>query len=213
MIADALTRSTRGLIGYADPARRDSGGRRITSISTLPSVSELDAVHADRPPVLRLPPGIDYDALARPGEVEIVSLDGGAREAVLWPVELATVDRRATVLASAGRGESWGITSDDPSDSDVVGSADDLVGEFLVDPDPAVVRAHLVQHYAARHGLRLLDSHLAYLAGPRGTPLIPDDLRRRLRPALKGPTRAAATLVVARIGSAPHAFWCRPVGP
>ena len=58
-------------------------------MSTLPSVADLDAAHADRPPVLRLPPGIDYDALHRPGEVEIVSLDGGAREAVLWPAELA----------------------------------------------------------------------------------------------------------------------------
>ena len=85
LIADALTRVSRGLLGYADPARRDGTGRRITSVSTLPSVAELDAVHADRPPVLRLPPGIDYEALARPGEVEIVSLDGGAREAVLWP--------------------------------------------------------------------------------------------------------------------------------
>jgi hypothetical protein len=200
---------------------------------------------------LRLPPGIDYESLARPGEVEIVSLDGGAREAVLWPAELASVGRRATVLASVGRGRSWEVTSDDPSDAGVVVSADSLVGEFLVDPDPAVVRAHLVRHYAVRCGLRLLDPHLAYLVGPaapvgvrsflvldaapyrekvvaewarrdrigtleikqRGTPLIPDELRRRLRPALKGPTTAAATLVVARIGSGPHAFWCRPVGP
>ncbi len=85
VVADALTRVSRGLLGYADPARRDGAGRRITSVSTLPSVTDLDAAHADRPPVLRLPPGIDYDALQRPGEVEIVSLDGGAREAVLWP--------------------------------------------------------------------------------------------------------------------------------
>ena len=98
--ADALTRTSRGLLGYADPARRDGTGRRITSVSTLPSVAELDAAHGNRPPVLRLPPGIDYDALARPGEVEIVSLDGGAREAVLWPGELAQVARRATVLVS-----------------------------------------------------------------------------------------------------------------
>jgi hypothetical protein len=47
----------------------------------------------------------------------------------------------------------------------------------------------------------------------RGTPLIPDDLRRRLRPALIGPTTAAATLVVARIGSDAQAFWCRAVEP
>ena len=246
-VGDALTRTSRGLLGYADPARRDGTGRRITSVSTLPSVAELDAVHARRPPVLRLPPGIDYDSLRRPGEVEIVSLDGGAREAVLWPVELASVARRATVLVSADPTRSWQLTSDDPDDA---GVAPVRVGDVLVDPDAAVVRAHLVRHYAARHGLSLVDPHLAYLAGPvvppgvrgfrvldaapyrektvaawarrdgigtleikqRGTPVIPDDLRRRLRPALTGPTTAVATLVVARIGDGAQAFWCRAVG-
>ena len=244
--ADALTRSSRGLLGYADPARRDGTGRRITSVSTLPSVSELDTVYAARPPVLRLPPGIDYDALARPGEVEVVSLDGGAREAVLWPAELALVSRRATVLVSEPAAGSWQLTSADPDDAGV-----GPVGEVIIDPDAAVVRAHLVRHYAARHGLWLLDEHLAYLTGPgvpagvrgfavldsapyrektvagwarrdrigtleikqRGTPIIPDDLRRRLRPALTGPTTAAATLVVARIGRDAQAFWCRALPP
>ena len=247
-VGDALTRTSRGLLGYADPARRDGTGRRITSASTLPSVAGLDAVHAGRPPVLRLPPGIDYDALRRPGEVEIVSLDGGAREAVLWPVELAAVARRATVLVAADPARSWQLTSDEPEDAEVQPVR---VGDVLVDPDAAVVRAHLVRHYAARHGLSLVDPHLAYLAGPvaprgvrgfrvldvapyrektvagwahrdgtgtleikqRGTPVIPDDLRRRLRPALTGPTTAAATLVVARIGDSAQAFWCRAVGP
>ncbi|HEY5878961.1 MAG TPA: class I SAM-dependent methyltransferase [Nakamurella sp.] len=241
MVADALTRTTRGLLPYADPARRDGTGRRITSASTIPSIAELDAAHADRPPVLRVPPGIDYDALARPGEVELVSLDGVAREAVLWPPELAGVGRRATVLSGAG---DWEVTSDDPADVPVAPA-----GEYLVDPDPAVVRAHLVRHYAARHGLWLLDPHLAYLTGPavpagvrgfrvldhapyrertvaqwarrdgigtleikqRGTPIVPDQLRQRLRPALTGPTRYAATLVVARIGRQAQAFWCRVV--
>src|SRR6478752_3070340 len=202
-VADALTRISRGLLGYADPARRDSG-RRITSASTVPSIADLDAAHADRLPVLRVPPGIDYEALARPGEVELVSLDGIAREAVLWPPE----------LAAAG---AWQVTSDDPAD-DTVAPA----GDYLVDPDPAVVRAHLVRQYATRHGLRQLDPHLAYLTGPavpagvrgfrvldqapyrertvagwarrdgvgtleikqRGTPIVPDELRKRLRPAL-----------------------------
>lgn len=247
-VGDALTRTSRGLLGYADPARRDGTGRRITSVSTLPSVANLDLVHADRPPVLRLPPGIDYDALNRPGEVEIVSLDGGAREAVLWPVELATVARRASVLVSADSSRSWQLTSDDPGDADV---RPVQVGDFLVDPNAAVVRAHLVRHYAARHDLYLVDPHLAYLAGSavppgvrgfrvldiaafrektvagwarrdaigtleikqRGTPVTPDDLRRRLRPALTGPTTAAATLVVARIGDSAQAFWCRAVDP
>ena len=164
-VADAVTVSSRGLLGYADPAHRDGTGRRITTVSTLPSVADLDAAYRDRPPLLRLPPGIDYDALARPGEVEIVSLDGGAREAVLWPAELARVARRATVLSSTG--PAWQITDEEP---DVC--AVSQVGQFLIDPDPAVVRAHLVQHCAARHGLCQLEPQIAYLTGdsvPPGT--------------------------------------------
>ena len=39
--------------------------------------------------------------------------------------------------------------------------------------------------------------------------MIPDDLRRRLRPAMSTDTRTAATLVIARIGDEPLAYWCR----
>ena len=235
--------STR-LLGYADPVRRETGGRRITSVHTVPSVADLDRVFAGRPPVLRMPPGIDYERLDRPGEVEIVSLDGGAREAVLWPAELATVGRRATVLRSTGPG--YAVTSADPDDIDAPAAPAGVVGWFLVDPDPAVVRAHLVRHYAARHGLRQLDPLVAYLAGPvppagtrtflvhdaapysiptvagwvrrdgagtleikqRGTPVVPDELRKRLRPAMTGNSTVAFTLVLARIGDRPWAFWC-----
>ena len=250
VVADALTRTSRGLLPYADPARREAGGRRITSVDTLPSVADLDRVHAARPPVLRLPPGIDYEGLARPGEVEIVSLDGGAREAVLWPAELATVARRATLLTSTG-GEQQ-ITSEEPDEIAPGPLPGELVGAWLVDPDAAVVRAHLVRHYAARHRLTQLDPHLAYLSGPalpagvrgfqilevapytvptvsgwvrrdgtgtieikqRGTPVVPDELRKRLRPAMSRDTTVAHTLVLARIGDRPFALWCRAsVGP
>lgn len=237
--ADALTRSSRGLLSYADPARRESG-RRITTADTLPSLADLDRVHGDRPPVLRMPPGIDYDALARPGEVEIVSLDGTVREAVLWPAELATTQRRATVLTDGLVREQ--LTSEEPDEVVCTG-----VGDWIVDPDPAVVRAHLVRHWAFRHSLTQLDPHLAYLTGPvppkserafqvldhapysertvrewlrrdrigtleikqRGTPVVPDELRLRLRKAMIGPTTAAATLVIARVGRQAMAYWCR----
>jgi hypothetical protein len=253
--ADARTVTSRGTIRYADPARRDATGRRITSTGTIPSVAELDAADPSRLPVLRLPPGIDYPGLDRPGEIEIVSLDGVVREAVAWPPPLATVARRATVLrtrAGAGAGTEaasgfagspaagYQLTSDDPDDAPV-----GAVGDWIVDPDPAVVRAHLVRHYAARHGLALLDGHLAYLTGPapppgvrafrvldaatyrervvrdwvvrdgvgtleikqRGTPVIPDELRARIRPS--GDRRVQRTLIVARIGTGVQAFWCQ----
>ncbi len=163
VVADALRPVSTRLLPYADPARRDAGGRRILSADTIPSVRDLDATWADRPPVLRMPPGVDYDQLARPGEVEIVSLDGTARESVLWPVELATVGRRATVLSTGG--DAIELTDRDPDDCAVAPA-----GRFLIDPDPAIVRAHLVRHFAARHRLWQLDSRLAYLSGDQPPP-------------------------------------------
>ncbi len=38
-------------------------------------------------------------------------------------------------------------------------------GAWIIDPDGAVVRAGLVRHYAARHGLHQLDERIAYLSG------------------------------------------------
>jgi hypothetical protein len=38
-------------------------------------------------------------------------------------------------------------------------------GEWIIDPDGAVVRAGLVRHYGARHGLGQLDPRIAYLTG------------------------------------------------
>ena len=239
-LADAVTVTTRGLLGYADPARRDGTGRRITSADTVPSVADLDGAHAARPPVLRLPPGIDYQALDRPGEVEIVSLDGVAREAVCWPAELAGAGRRASVLRSTGRG--YQVTDAEPDEVPVAEA-----GEFLMDPDPAVIRAGLVRQFAGRHGLWQLDRHLAYLTGDavpagmrgfqvreaapfkektvagwlrrdgigtleilqRGTSVVPDELRRRLRGAMTRDTTREATLIIARVGRRPLAYWCR----
>lgn len=237
VVADALRPVSRTLLGYADPARRDGVGRRILSASTVPGIADLDEAWAARPPVLRVPPGIDYDALARPGEVEVVSLDGSAREAVLWPAELARAGRRATVLRTGGGG--YEHTDTDPDDIAVAPA-----GSWLVDPDPAVVRAHLVRHFGFRHRLWQLDPHLAYLSGDtpppvgrafrvleaalfreqtvagwlraanvgtleikvRGLPVVPDELRLRLRKSLTGPRSIDRTLVLARVGRRPMAY-------
>ncbi|MEO7127164.1 MAG: class I SAM-dependent methyltransferase [Nakamurella sp.] len=273
MRADACTRTTRGSLRYADPARRDVTGRRISSADTIPPVADLDAIDPRHPPVLRLPPAIDYEALNRPGEIEIVSWRGTVREAVAWPAQFATAKRRATVLGDgngngagngAGNGDGDSDSARDPDTGDP-GTYGGVLEEFtdrdpaqdsviparryLVDPDPAVVRAHLVQQYAARHGLAKLDEHLAYLTGDeppvgrrafeildaaaysektvrgwlrrddvgtleikqRGTSVIPDELRRRVKPS--GERHIQRTLVIARIGRATQAFWCRAVIP
>ncbi|GAB4584216.1 THUMP-like domain-containing protein [Nocardia sp. IFM 10818] len=158
--ADALAPSSNAEVVIADPARRADGKRTHDPAKLQPPLPDLLEAYAGRDLVVKCAPGLDFDKLGWAGEVEVVSLDGAVREACLWSPGLAEsgVTRRATVLSSSG--ESWSLTD---------AEADDIPerepGEWIVDPDGAVVRAGLVRHYAAKHGLWQLDPRIAYLTG------------------------------------------------
>lgn len=159
--ADALRPVTRDTAVFADPARRDGTGRRKWNPRDLaPPLDELAQVYADRDLAVKCAPGLDFDAVEWADEIEVVSLDRHVREACLWTRSLARTRRSATVLSSDGA--QWTITSDEQDDCAVTEAQ-----EWIVDPDGAVVRAGLVRHYAARHGLSQLDERIAYLTGPR----------------------------------------------
>ena len=162
--ADALRPSTGDTVVVADPARRDGAGRRKWRAGDLvPPLDDLVDAYRGRELAVKCSPGMDFDAAPWADEVELVSLDGQVREACLWTGSLATVSRRATVLRT--NGPEWTITSDDGDDCPVA-----PVGAWIIDPDGAVVRAGLVRHYAARHGLAQLDPHIAYLTGDAPPP-------------------------------------------
>ncbi len=165
--ADALHPVSRGgAVLLADPSRRDSAGRRRWRPSDfVPSLDELARACAGRDLVVKAAPGLDPQVVGWAAEVELVSLDGSVREASLWSPGLAApgVTRRASVLSS--QHPPWTVTDTDPDDADVR-----EVGEWIVDPDGAVVRAGLVRQYAARHGLGQLDPRIAYLTGDSAPP-------------------------------------------
>ncbi|MPY83678.1 MAG: class I SAM-dependent methyltransferase [Actinophytocola sp.] len=162
--ADALRPVTRDAVVVADPARRDARGRRRWRPEDFqPPLDALAEAYRGRDLAVKCAPGIDPDAAPWAKEVEVISLDGQVREACLWAGSVATVRRRATVLRGAGEG--WSITDAEPDDCEV-----GEPGEWLIDPDGAVVRAGLVRHYAARHGLWQLDERIAYLTGDEPPP-------------------------------------------
>ncbi len=235
--ADALGPSTVDTVVIADPARRDTSGRRKWRAADLvPPLDDLVDAYRGRELAVKCSPGMDFDAASWADEIELVSLDGQVREACLWTGSLATVARRATVLRT--NGPEWTITSDEPDDCPVT-----AVGAWVVDPDGAVVRAGLVRHYAARHGLAQVDPHIAYLTGDTPPPgirafqviehghysekALRAVLRRHrigrleilvrglnvdpntLRPRLKLAGDAEATVVLTRIGHTPTAVLCR----
>ncbi|WP_460726755.1 THUMP-like domain-containing protein [Nocardia heshunensis] len=166
--ADALVPCSTAEVVIADPARRADGRRTHDPAKLQPPLPDLLTAYAGRDLAVKCAPGLDFDKLAWAGEVEVVSLDGAVREACLWSPGLTEpgVTRRATVLSSTG--EPWTLTDADPDDI-----PEREPGEWIIDPDGAVVRAGLVRHYAAKHGLWQLDPRIAYLTGDK----VPEGVR------------------------------------
>ncbi|MEB3034280.1 class I SAM-dependent methyltransferase [Mycolicibacter sp. MYC340] len=166
--ADALAPVSRDTVVLADPGRRGSGRRRFDPADYQPALDRLLEVYAGRDLAVKVAPGIDFEKvglLGFQGEIEVTSWRASVREACLWSPGLAEsgVRRRAVIL---DRGEQ--VTDADPHDCDVRPA-----GRWLIDPDGAVVRAGLVRHYGARHGLWQLDPEIAYLSGDS----LPDGVR------------------------------------
>ena len=166
--ADALHPISRDAVVLLDPARRAGDRRRFDPRAYQPPLDAVAEVYRGRDTVVKCAPGIDFEAvraLGFDGEIEITSVGGSVREACLWSPGLSEPDVR--VRASLlDRGEQ--ITDADPDDC-----AAGPPGRWIVDPDGAVVRAGLVRHWAARHGLWQLDPDIAYLTGDR----LPDGVR------------------------------------
>lgn len=168
--ADALRPATRDVPGrevvlLADPARRSGGRRRHRPEDLQPALTALLAACAGRDLAVKCAPGLDFDALDWAGEIEVVSLDGAVKEACLWTPGLTSVGvrRRASILRTVP----GGVVTETVTDADPEELPEPEPGEWIIDPDGAIVRAGLVRHWAARHGLRQLDPRIAYLTGER----------------------------------------------
>lgn len=152
---------------FCDPARRRAGtGRRIFDPNAYSPPWDFVVGLAERVPytVVKVAPGIDHALIPAGAEAEWVSADGDLVEAALWCGRLARVPRRATLLRGDVAHELTGS-----------GDAEAPVGparRFVYDPDPAVVRAHLVAELADALDATLADPSIAYLYAdaPAATP-------------------------------------------
>jgi SAM-dependent methyltransferase len=140
---------------FADPARRRAGRGRVMDPRSWSPSWDFIATLPERVPrtVLKLAPGIDHALLPAGAEGEWVSVDGDLVEAAFWCGPLAEFPRRA-ILLPAGR---------ELTGSGVEPAPVGPVGNFLYDPDPAVVRSHLVAEFAAAIGGRIADPEIAYV--------------------------------------------------
>jgi hypothetical protein len=144
---------------HIDPDRRAQATSRAVRIEDyLPGLDALQHVaRTYRGGAIKLSPATNFGGKFSDVEIELVSLSGECKEATIWFGELrGDQSWRATVLPS---GESLA--------GEPLEEAADIhppLG-YVYDPDPAVVRAGLVDAAAVRLGLHRLDAAEEYLTG------------------------------------------------
>lgn len=168
---------------FADPDRRAAGVRSLDPEEWAPKLSELAALAAgagtrgrrDDPPhatirrrvLVKTAPSLDPDA-APQFHATFVSSGGECVECLLdGPVAPGDAQRvRAVLLPRDGPAvELTGSRGDAP----VARAGGDAAADASIYvPDPAAIRARLLDELCRLHGLELVAPGIAWLAGPRG---------------------------------------------
>jgi hypothetical protein len=143
---------------FFDPARR-SGHRRAYSVRHYqPSLAAIRPWLESFPALgVKISPGVELSELAAyDAEIEFISLHGELKEAVLWFGPLKRARRSATLLPGPYRLAHGGLQAqpDLPISPPL---------SYIYEPDPAILRAGLVQTLGVQLNAAQLDPDIAYL--------------------------------------------------
>ena len=144
---------------WLDPARREGASRLASPDDWSPSLTEALAIANRLPAGIKLAPGMDRALLPEGFEAQWISVDGEVVELVLWSGALARpgVGRAALVLRGTAS------PAELRAESDSVDVDSGPLGEYLYEPDGAVIRARLIGDLARSIGGRMLDPTIAYV--------------------------------------------------
>jgi THUMP domain-like/RNA cap guanine-N2 methyltransferase len=147
---------------FADPARR-SGERRLRAGDSEPPWPWCLGLAGRAGAVgIKAAPGLPHDLVPRDWELEFVAVGRDLKEALAWSPALATATRRATILPAGHT-----LTPRPGPQVPVLPP-----GDYLLDPNPAVTRAGLVEELARALGAWKIDEQIAFLSADvaLGTP-------------------------------------------
>ncbi len=180
---------------WLDPARRTAGHtetRQVASAEWSPSLDWVFDLLRRTPGGVKLGPGFDRSLIPDDVEAQWISADGATIEAVLWAGALARDGVRRAALVVRGD-DAWELTA--ASDSPDVG--DRPIGDFVHEPDGAVIRARLIGEVARALDAGMVSPGIAYLTSD--TPLTsPFVSTFRVREHLPADTKKLAQALRAR---------------
>jgi hypothetical protein len=152
--------STEGV--FLDPARRDlaSSGRSRKLLSPddfSPSIGFALEQLATVPGGVKLSPALPHELVSDKFEATWVSHRGDLVEFSQWSTDPGRFGKRFAVMVD---GESELEFTGDEFEAEV-----SSLDEFVYEPDPALIRSHLIGAFAGEQGLGLLSAGIAYLTG------------------------------------------------
>jgi SAM-dependent methyltransferase len=165
-LEDALPlRPDPGVGLFFDPARR-SASRRAFSVQDYHPPLRIVLNWLRHFPALgvKISPGVDLDEISHyDAEIEFISLRGELKEAVLWFGPLKSARRRAALLPGPNIMESqadYGAQTPLPRERRLPILEPQA---YLYEPDPAILRAGLVEELGLQIDAAQLDADIAYL--------------------------------------------------
>ncbi len=164
---------------FFDPARRDltaaKGERAIRKFDPAQFAPNFDwvteqckvhvAASATKAAGIKLGPGHPHEAIDDEAEAQWVSVNGDLVELSLWFGAAARPRIKRAALLIDGIGKHHEVTSDSVERLDA--PYGDL-GEYIYEPDNAIIRSHLLGQLADRLGLHIFANEIAYLSGVEG---------------------------------------------
>jgi hypothetical protein len=157
---DAESADLTGIDGiYLDPARRDARVRLTNPADWTPSLDFAFGLAERYPTGIKLGPGIDRALIPDSAEAQWVSVGREVVELGLWfgAVARPGIRRAALVIGEHGTAE---MTAAADSADEAAGE----LGQYLFEPDGAVIRARLIGDLARQLNGRMLDTSIAYFS-------------------------------------------------
>ena len=158
VVADVTATTWQGRVVHADPDRRAGRDRPVKRLEQYqPALDWMQQLtRSAAAGAIKISPAANFQQKFPGCEIELISLGGECREATVWFGEFAGSEPfRATLLPS---GETLAA-----SPLSAWAPVAPATNSLLLDPDPSIVRAGLIDVLAEQHSLQRLDPEEEYL--------------------------------------------------
>ena len=144
---------------FFDPSRRSEGKRTVKIEEYEPPLSLVEKLKDFSQNIcVKIAPGVDLSRIEYDCDIEVISYKGEVKEVVLWFGKFKTsLDKKVILATKLPEKITW-IQESKRYDVPVTKPK-----EYIYEPDPAFIKAHLISDIAEKYNLTQIHKKVAYL--------------------------------------------------